>query len=217
MQWEGPIGNAHRKAVVPGDAPDLLDDVLGDGDVRANRRGRRDERVAIRRGDELEPAEDIERLLRSDLDAEHARDVGEAHAHVDRPPAFGVAVHHAAYLGPGVLAEEADGARERDRDEIGRELPRKAARRGAPCRAMQPELRRRAAYPARFERRTFERDRRGVLADLRIFAAEDAGNAERAVRVRDHERSLWKDPVDAVERSQRLAAPRLPRHKDTPV
>src|SRR5438552_9182460 len=76
---------------------------------------------------------------------------------------------------------------------------------------MQAELRRRAADPPWLKRRALERDGRRVLADLGILAAENSGHAQRMLGVGDHERSLRKHAVDAIERPQRFPAPRLAR------
>src|ERR1700737_3642020 len=74
---------------------------------------------------------------------------------------------------------------------------------------MQAKLRGRSADPAWLERRAFERDHRRVVADLGILAAEYSGDAQRMLGVGDHERSLGKHTVDAVEGPEGLPAPRL--------
>src|SRR5438309_5987121 len=63
-----PVGNPRWETVVSRDATDLLDDVLGDRDVGAHDRRRRDQGVAIGGRRELKPAEDIERLAVIDVD-----------------------------------------------------------------------------------------------------------------------------------------------------
>ena len=179
---------------------DLLDDVLGDRDVGAHDQRRRDQGVAIGGRRELKPAEDIERLAVIDVDSHHARHIGKPHAHVHSGPRIRVAIHNPLDLRPSVLAEQPAGACEGDRNELGRELPGESSCRGASRRPLEPELRRGASDAAGLERRTFERDGRRVLADLRIFAAKDARDAQRTLRVGDHERSFREHAIHAVER-----------------
>ena len=122
------VGDARWQPVVAGDATDLLDDVLGDRDVGAHDRWRRHERVAVGGRRELKATQDIERLGRIDLDPHHARHVGKTHPHVHSRSRVRIAIHHALHLCAGVLAQEAAGARERDRNEVRRELPGEPAR-----------------------------------------------------------------------------------------
>ena len=122
-QREGAVRDADREPIVARDAADLLDDVLGDRDIGANRGGRGDQVVAIGCRRELEPAKNVQGLLGRDIDAEDSGDVGEAHSHVHAPTWPRVSVHHAGDLGTRVLAKQTARARERDGDQIGRELP----------------------------------------------------------------------------------------------
>src|SRR5207245_6321696 len=62
-QRQGAIGDAGRQPVVAHDAPDLLDDILGDADVRADDRRPRDERVALGAADESQSLDDVQDLL----------------------------------------------------------------------------------------------------------------------------------------------------------
>ena len=132
VERERTVGDPHRQAVVAGDTADLLDDVLRDRDIGAHGRRRRDERVPIGRGLELQTPEDVEGLFRRDLDPHDARHVGEAHAHVHACPGSRIAVDDADELGPRMLAEQSHRARERERDQVGAQLPREPARRRAP-------------------------------------------------------------------------------------
>ena len=66
------IWHPHRQSVVSREAPHLLDDVLSDGDVGSHSRWGGDELVAIGGRGELQPAEDVERLGRIDVDPHHA-------------------------------------------------------------------------------------------------------------------------------------------------
>src|SRR5207247_6880950 len=85
---------------------------------------------------------------------------------------------------------------------------------GASRRTVEAKLRGRATDSARLERRAFERDRRRIRAYLRVLSAEDARDSERSLRIRDHECSLRKDPINSVKRAKRFAAARLPGNKD---
>ena len=67
--------------------------------------------------------------------------------------------------------------------------------------------------PVRLEVRRLEQDVGRRLADLRLLAAHDPGERDRALAVGDHQVGRLELPVDAVERAQRLARPRAP-HDD---
>ena len=208
------VGDAHRQPVVASDPADLLDDVLGDRDVRPDDRRCRDERVAVGRGRELEPPEDVEGLFRRHLDAEDAGHVGEAHANVDPRARPRVAVDEAGDRRAGVLAQEPARAGEGHRHQIRRKLPGEATRRGASRGSVQAEQPGRLADAPRLEGGALEGDRRRRRTDLGVLATEDPGDAERALRVGDDERAVGKDPVDAVERAQRLASSCRPRDEE---
>ena len=200
-QGQRTIGHPDRQAVVAREAPHLLDDVLGDRDVGAHSRWGGDERVAIGGRRELKPAEDIEGLGRIDVDPHHAGHVGEAHAHVHSAAGVRVAIHDAFDLRAGMLAKQLTRSRERDGNEVRRELPGESPGRCAARRASHIQLRRGPTDAARIKRRRLECHGRRVGADLRILATDDPRDAERTLGVRDHERSLGKQAVDPIERA----------------
>src|SRR5439155_21507743 len=139
-------------------ARDLLDEVVRDRDVGALHRWLREQDVALdRAAGEPEALEDVYRLVARDVDAEHFPHEPVGHADQGAWPRTRVPVDGAGELRAGVIAQEGDGSRERDRHEVRAELPCEASRRGAPGRATHVEPCRGAADSARLERSATER------------------------------------------------------------
>ena len=77
----------------------------------------------------------------------------------------------------------------------------------------QTEGLRGAQYLGAREVRRLEHDRLRALADLRVGAAHDAGDALRSLRVGDHEHRRVELALLPVQRAQRLARLRAPRRQ----
>ena len=75
----------------------------------------------------------------------------------------------------------------------------------------EPEPLRCPPQPGRLEVRGLEQDLGRVLGDLRLLAAHDPGERDRALGVGDHQVGGLEIALDAVQRSQLLARARAPR------
>ena len=202
-----------RRRAVPGDAPDLLDEVDLSDEVGAER-GRRDGpyvggvRVAGRHGGAvllhaaLEPAQDAGLLGGGDLVAEQGVRLAGPEAQRRRRRGNAAGVDHARRDGAAAQlgehpAGEVEGARHEVRvDALLEPVAGLAADAGVQLGAQDA----RAGEVGRLEHEVG-----GALVDLGVLAAEHAGDDERPLDVGDHQHLVVQRALHAVEGDDLLA------------